>query len=322
MNFTHDSVNLVPMPMYHVGGLAWTLLSLHRGAPSIVVSDVVPAELVAIVQKFRVTHAFVVPTVLAGLVELPDLAAWDLSSLEGLAYGGSPIPLPLLRRLLQATDAGLYQVYGATEVSGVATVLDAADHRAPLDERHLRSAGRPLDGLEVAIVDPETGRRNAPSEVGEVHIRGDQIMAGYWRAPEATEAAVAPGGWFRTGDAGYLDDRGYLFVVDRVKDLIISGGENIYPAELERVLAEHPAVAEVAVIGVPDEKWGEVPKAVIVPVAGRTPETADVLRFCRDHLAAYKCPKSVDLVAALPRNGAGKIMKRDLRESYWRGRDT
>jgi hypothetical protein len=222
LNFTHDSVNLVPMPMYHVGGLAWTLLSLHRGAPLIIISDVVPAELVAIAAKFRVTHAFVVPTVLAGLVELPDLAAWDLSSLEGLAYGGAPIPLPLLRRLLQATDAGICQVYGATELSGVVTVLDAADHRDLLDERHLRSAGRPLDGLEVAIVDPETGHRNPPGEVGEVHVRGDQVMAGYWRAPEATAAAVAPGGWFRTGDAGYLDDRGYLFVVDRVKDLIIT----------------------------------------------------------------------------------------------------
>jgi acyl-CoA synthetase (AMP-forming)/AMP-acid ligase II len=319
IGLTHGSVDLVPMPLYHIAGLAWALLALHRGATLILVPDVVPAQLVDVIETFRVTHAFVVPTVLAGLVELPGFAERDLSSLQGLAYGGSPIPLPVLRRMLSMTDAGLYQVYGATEVSGVATVLDAADHRAPIDDRHLSSAGRPLAGIEVAIVDSTTGAAVTAGEVGEVRLRGEQVMAGYWRQPAATKAALLPDGWLRTGDAGYVDDTGYLFIVDRIKDMIISGGENIYAAEVERVLGEHPAVGEVAVIGVPDEKWGEVPKAVVVPAGARPPEADELLRFCRGHLAGYKCPKSVDLVSTLPRNGAGKILKRELREQYRRG---
>ncbi|GAA3042297.1 long-chain fatty acid--CoA ligase [Pseudonocardia yunnanensis] len=319
VGLTRTSVDLVPMPLYHVGGLAWALLALHRGATLILVPDVRPAQLVDMIETFRVTHAFVVPTVLAGLVELPDLAERDLSSLRGLTYGGSPMPLPLLRRLLAMTDAGLYQVYGATEVSGVATVLDSADHRAPIDDRHLSSAGRPLAGIEVAIEASTTGEAVPSGEVGEILLRGEQVMAGYWRQPAATKAALLPGGWLRTGDAGYLDDDGYLFVVDRIKDMIISGGENIYAAEVERVLGEHPSVDEVAVIGVPDEKWGEVPKAVVVPVGPRHPDAAELLRFCRGQLAGYKCPKSLDFASALPRNGAGKILKRALREQYRRG---
>ncbi|GAA1199138.1 long-chain-fatty-acid--CoA ligase [Pseudonocardia alaniniphila] len=319
IGLTRTSVNLVPMPMYHIGGLAWALLALHRGATLILVPDVVPAQLVDMIETFRVTHAFVVPTVLAALVELPDLAERDLSSLRGLAYGGSPIPLPVLRRLLATTDAGLYQVYGATEVSGVATVLDSTDHRAPIDDRHLSSAGRPLAGIEVAITAGATGEAVPAGEIGEILLRGEQVMAGYWKQPAATTDARLPGGWLRTGDVGYLDDDGYLFIVDRIKDMIISGGENIYAAEVERVLGEHPAVSEVAVIGVPDEKWGEVPKAVVVPVGPRHPDATELLRFCRGQLAGYKCPKSLDFASTLPRNGTGKILKRELREQYRRG---
>jgi acyl-CoA synthetase (AMP-forming)/AMP-acid ligase II len=316
IGLTHESVDLVPMPLYHVSGLSWVMLALHRGATLILVADAIPALLVDLVERFRVTHTFVVPTVLAGLASLPGISTRDLSSLESLAYGGAPIPLPLLRRLLAATDAELYQAYGATEVSGAATMLDPADHRDAVDARHLASAGRPLKGVELEIVDPDTGQARPPGGIGEVRLRSEQVMAGYWKQPAATRAALLPDGWLRTGDLGYVDEHGYLFLVDRLKDVIISGGENIYAAEVERVLAKHPAVREVAVIGVPDEKWGEIPKAVVIPSGPHHPDAGELLTFCRRRLAGYKCPKSIDFVNDFPRNGTGKILKRTLRERY------
>lgn len=313
IGLTRDSVNLAPMPLYHVGGMAWALQSLHRGATLILVRDVVPAELVDIAERHRVTHTFVVPAVLAGILQVPDLAARNLTSLRGLTYGAAPMPLPLLARVLASIDAGIFQVYGATEVSGAATALSAEDHRNPVKQQHLGSAGLPLPGIEVAIVDPDTGKHLPTGEVGEIQLRGEQVMSGYWHQPEATQAALLPEGWLRTGDAGYRDEHGYLFVVDRIGDLIISGGENIYPAELERVLSNHPAVAEVAVIGVPHDKWGEVPKAVIVPAGPTHPDPAELLTACRAQLASYKLPKLVEFVPELPRNATGKILKRNLR---------
>jgi acyl-CoA synthetase (AMP-forming)/AMP-acid ligase II len=309
-----ESVNLAPMPLYHVGGMAWALQAPHSGATLILMPDAAPAALMNIVEQFRVTHAFVVPTVLAALLRLPDLADADLGSLRGLTYGAAPMPRPLLQRVLSALDTDFYQVYGATEISGAATALGAEDHRAPIDDRHLESAGRPLPGVELAIADPETGDHLPAGAVGEVRLRGEQVMSEYWRRPEDTREAV-PDGWLRTGDAGYVDDHGYLFIVDRIKDMIISGGENIYPAEVERVLGDHPGVAEVAVIGVADEKWGETPKALVVPAAD-PPDLAELLAFCRARLASYKLPKSFEFVAELPRNGAGKVLKRDLRAKF------
>lgn len=316
IGLTRESVDLVPMPLCHVSGLSWAMLALHRGATLILVAEAVPAVLADLVERFGVTHTFVVPTVLAGLADLPGITTRDLSSLESLAYGGAPIPLPLLRRLLAATGAGLCQAYGATEVSGAATLLDPADHRDPVDARHLASAGRPLNGIDLEIVDPDTGEARPVGEIGEVRLRGEQVMAGYWKQPSATRAALLPDGWLRTGDLGYVDEHGYLFLIDRLKDMIISGGENIYAAEVERVLAEHPAVREVTVVGVPDEKWGEVPKAVVVPSGPHHPEVAELLTFCRGQLAGYKCPKSIDFVSDFPRNGNGKILKRTIRERY------
>jgi acyl-CoA synthetase (AMP-forming)/AMP-acid ligase II len=194
-------------------------------------------------------------------------------------------------------------------------VLGPDEHR---DQRraYLRaSAGRPMRGNEVRVVDPATGTDVTPGEVGEFWVRSEQVMAGYWNMPDATREAITPGGWLRTGDAGRIDDEGYLYIEDRVKDMIISGGENVYPAEVERVLGQHPDVAEVAVIGVPDEKWGETVKAVVVPADGAAPDEAALIAFTRARLAHYKCPTSVSMIPALPRNPTGKVLKHQLRSS-------
>jgi acyl-CoA synthetase (AMP-forming)/AMP-acid ligase II len=217
-------------------------------------------------------------------------------------------------------------VYGLTETTGAVTALMSEDHdpggpRADL----LRSAGKPWGDVEIRIVDADTGADLPPGEVGEIWIRTVQNMLGYWANPEATAAAFPEGkdengiGWFRSGDAGYVRD-GFVFIHDRVKDMIVSGGENIYPAEIENVLMAHPGIADVAVIGVPDDKWGETVKAIVVPAAGADPSDAEIIAFARERMAHYKCPTSVDRIPALPRNPSGKILKTELREPYWAGR--
>jgi acyl-CoA synthetase (AMP-forming)/AMP-acid ligase II len=225
------------------------------------------------------------------------------------------MPAPLMERTLDTVPTPLYSVYGMTEMSGVFCVLGPDEHRDP-ERKHLRaSAGRPLPMTTVRVVDPATGKDVEPGQVGEFWVRSDQAMGGYYNKPEATAEAFVDG-WLRTGDAGRIDAEGYLFLEDRVKDLIISGGENIYPAEVERVLVQHPDVAEAAVIGVPHEKWGETAKAVVVPAAGATPDAAELIAYTRDRLAHYKCPTSVELVDTLPLNPTGKVLKRELRARF------
>jgi long-chain acyl-CoA synthetase len=221
---------------------------------------------------------------------------------------------------MQTFRCPFIQVYGLTETTGAITQLPAEDHATEGPRaRLLRSAGKPFPWVELRIVEPG-GRACAPGEVGEVWTRSVQNFKGYWGRDDDTARTLDADGWLRTGDAGYLDQDGYLFLTDRVKDMIISGGENIYPAEVENALSDHPAVADVAVIGVPDERWGETVKAIVVPHAGATAEAADIMAFARERLAHFKCPTSVDFVAALPRNPSGKILKRELREPYWQGR--
>jgi acyl-CoA synthetase (AMP-forming)/AMP-acid ligase II len=316
-----SSIVVSPLPQFHVGGstLTW-LTDVYCGAQTILVRELVPSALLDLLERERSTHALAVPTVLAGLVDVPEASDRNLSRLRSLAYGGSPIPLPLLNRVLATfPSAGLIQVYGMTEMSGVVSTLSAAEHRDAEHAERLTSAGRPLAGVEIKIVDPLTEQDLPPRQTGEVRIRSEQRMLGYWANRDASESAFSADGWLKSGDAGYVDEDGFLYIRDRIKDLIISGGENIYPAEVERVLAAHPNVAEVAVIGIPDHKWGESVKAVVVPRWGATVELEDLIGFARQHLAGYKCPKSMDLVAALPRNAMGKLLKRDLREPYWTG---
>ena len=213
----------------------------------------------------------------------------------------------------------LVQLYGMTETAGAIVQLDAADHDPVGRPGLLRSCGRRYPWVEVRIVRPDGGEADE-GEVGELWVRSSQVMAGYWRQPEATADAITPSGWLKTGDAGYRDGSGYLYLYDRVRDMIVTGGENVFPAEVENVLMAHPGVLDVAVVGVPDEQWGEAVKAVVVP-AGDPPDVADLIALCRQHIAAYKCPRSVDFVDTLPRNASGKLLKREIRAPYWAGAD-
>jgi acyl-CoA synthetase (AMP-forming)/AMP-acid ligase II len=309
------TVNIVAMPLFHVGGTSWALGSMYAGGRTVIVREMVPSAMLDLVESEAATHAFFVPAVVQMLIADPDRARAALGSLQVLGYGGSPMPAPLMERTLDTVPTPLYSVYGMTEMSGVFCVLGPDEHRNP-ERKHLRaSAGRPLPMTMVRVVDPATGKDVEPGQVGEFWVRSDQAMGGYYNKPEATAEAFVDG-WLRTGDAGRIDAEGYLFLEDRVKDLIISGGENIYPAEVERVLVQHPDVAEAAVIGVPHEKWGETAKAVVVPAAGATPDAAELIAYTRDRLAHYKCPTSVELVDTLPLNPTGKVLKRELRARF------
>ncbi|VVJ19663.1 Long-chain-fatty-acid--CoA ligase (EC [Amycolatopsis camponoti] len=307
-------VNLVAMPLFHVGGSCYAVSGFLYGEPSFLTREPDAASLFAALRA-GITHAFLVPAVVAGIAQGGEAALTAFSRLKYLCYGASPMPLPLLRTVLAAwPDVRFAQVYGMTELSGAVTALDPEAHRDASRPERLASAGTALSGVDIRIVDPVTLEDSA---TGEVWIRTEQRMAGYLGKPEATAETIVDG-WVRTGDVGRLDDGGFLFLEDRVKDMIITGGENVYSPEVERVVAEFPGVAEVAVIGVPDDRWGEQVKAV---VAGEGLDADKLMEFCRERLAHFKCPRSVDVVAALPRNATGKILKRSLREPYWRDRD-
>ena len=306
--------NLVAMPMFHVAGSSYVQFGLHSGSASIITRDVDGMSLAGGILK-GANRTFLVPAVLAKVLESGDDAVKLFSALKTYAYGASPMPLPLLRAALKAwPNTDFIQAYGLTEVCGVVSRLMPEDHRGENEER-MTSAGKPVPGSEVRVVNPDTLEDAPAGEQGELWFRTKQLMKGYHNKPEATAEAITEDGWFRTGDIGRVDEEGYIFVEDRLKDMIITGGENVYSIEVERVLAEHPAVAEVAVIGVPDAKWGESVKAVVA-LDGEATE-AEIIAFAREQLAAYKCPKTVDIVDALPRNPTGKILKKDLRKPHW-----
>jgi long-chain acyl-CoA synthetase len=322
--FTTDSVNLAMMPMFHIAGAGWSMVGLVHGCRTVVLRDIDPAAVLAAIPAFGVTNAFMVPAVIQFLLATPGVETTDFSTLRALVYGASPITDRVLVTGMETFACEFIQVYGLTETSGAITQLDGTDHDPEGRPQLLRSCGRPYPWVEVRIVEPSTGRDVPVGEVGELWTRSRQNMAGYWQNPQATAEAVTPDGWFKTGDAGYTDAEGYLYLHDRVKDMIVSGGENVYPAEVENVVARHPGVADVAVIGVPDERWGEAVKAIVVPAPGTEagPATeADIIAFARDQLAGYKLPKSVDFAEVLPRNPSGKLLKRELREPYWAGVD-
>ena len=316
------SVNVVAMPLFHIGGSGWALCGMWNGAHSILFREFVPAEILDGLERHRVTNALFVPAMLQVLAGVPGAADRDYSQLRAIVYGASPITDEVLLRAMQTFRCPFIQVYGLTESTGAITELPAADHdpggpRARL----LRSAGKPYPWVELRIVDPDTGRDRPTGEVGELWTRSVQNMKGYWNRPDETARALAPGGWLRTGDAGFMDAEGYVFLTDRVKDMIVSGAENVYPAEVENALAGHPDIADVAVIGVPHERWGETVKAIVVRRSGSDPGAEEIIEYARARLAHYKCPTSVDWADALPRNPSGKILKRQLREPYWKGRD-
>ncbi len=308
---------LICMPLYHIGGSGYALAMFFTGAQLVVTREANPPEILQLIETRGITHAFFVPALLNFLLQQPSCSETDFSSLAAILYGASPIPEELLKRALETFGCDFIQAYGLTETTGAVVVLPAEDH-VPGNPR-LRACGLPVFGCSVKIVDGN-GDPCETGAVGEILIRGRMVMKGYWKRPEATAEAVQDG-WFHSGDAGYCDSDGYLYIHDRVKDMIVSGGENVYPAEVESVLYGHPDVEDVAVIGVPDDRWGEAVKAIVVLRDGAQTTDRDLMDACRRQIAGFKIPRSVDFVAELPRNPTGKVLKRELRKRYWQGHD-
>lgn len=312
LEFSDGDMNLVAMPLFHVGGICYALMGIHAGVPTIMTRDPRPEELVAAIDM-GATHAFLVPPVIAGFLNGGQRGIDAISRLRRLVYGAAPTPQPLLIQALTTwPELDLLQVYGQTELAGVAAVLTPADHRDKCRPDLLLSVGKPVAGCEIRIVDPDSGIGRGPGGGrGEILVRTAQRMTGYLNQPEATAEAVTADGWVRTGDVGRLEPDGYLSVDDRLKDMIITGGENVYGPEVERVLLEHPEITDAAVIGVPHEHWGEVVKALVIAKSRLSAD--EIISYCRIYLASYKCPKMIDFVETLPRNASGKILKRQLR---------
>ena len=311
--FDERSVSLTPLPMFHIGGIGWAYCGLWHGATTVLVRDFEPASVLDILERRRVTNAVLVPTMLQMLTAVPGAADRDYRALRSIAYGAAPITTPVLKATLRTFGCGLVGLYGLTESTGGVVALEPEDH----DREHLlRSAGRPYPWVELRIADPASGDPLGPHEVGEVWLRGPNVTPGYFNRAAETAAALTEDGWLRTGDGGYVDEDGYLFLTDRIKDMIVTGGENVYPVEVEEALAQHADVAEVAVIGVPHPHWGESVKALIVPRPGARTAPDELIAFARARLAGYKLPRSVDFVAELPRTPSGKVLKRELRQRY------
>ena len=314
-----DEVVMVAMPCAHIGGTGLGFMALAGGVCGCVMAEFTPDGVFDAIRDEGVTRFFAVPAALQMLVNHPRCAMTDFRRLKYIFYGAAPIPLALLRQCVQAFGCQFVQAYGMTETTGTVVALPPEDHD-PNGSPRMRAAGKPLPGVEVKVVGPD-GQPLPTGQVGEIVTRSSNNMLGYWKQPEATARTLTREGWVHTGDAGYLDADGYVYIHDRVKDMIISGGENVYPAEVENSIYGHPDVAEVAVIGVPDDTWGEAVKAVVVPRPGRQVEPASIIAWARERIAGFKVPKTVDVLPELPRNPTGKILRRALRAPYWGGRD-
>jgi acyl-CoA synthetase (AMP-forming)/AMP-acid ligase II len=304
-------------PMFHLADLAAWGAELLNGSRHVFVPSFEPVAVLKAMADNGVTDTLLVPVMVQLTIDHPDFSEYDVSSVHGIFYGASPMPQAILERAMKAfPNVSFTQGYGMTELSPIATLLGPADH----EKEHLRrAAGRAAPCIEVRIVDP-LDNEVARGEAGEIAVRGDNVMLGYWNKPEETAAAVRDG-WMHTGDGGYMDDEGYVFIVDRIKDMIVTGGENVYSAEVENAVTQHPAVAACAVIGVPDEEWGERVHAVVVLRPGAEATAEEIRAAAKTLIAGYKAPRSVEFVTELPVSGAGKVLKRELRKKHWDGAD-
>ncbi len=314
-----DDVNLYTFPLFHVAGYVMPTYNL-RSQPVVLLRAFDPPTLLENVQRYRVTNTAMAPTMLAMLLEDPKTDEYDLSSVRRFGYGASSMPAEVLRRArAKWPKIGFSTGFGMTELAGNVMYMGRADHERAADEglEILRSVGRQLPLSRVRVVDEQ--ENDCPPDVaGEIVIKGDQVLMGYWRNPEATETSFVDG-WFHSGDIGRWDKDGYLYIVDRKKDMILTGGENVYPREVEEVLFEHPAVLEAAVIGAPDPKWGEKVVAVICLREGASASEEALIGFCRERIASYKKPRHVVFIEAIPKNASGKVLKRELREAIASG---
>lgn len=316
INWSATDKSLLVIPFFHIGGLWWGIRGLASGAENILLPTFEGIEVLAAIEKYRITKVCLVPAMIQVLLLEAHCQQTDFSSLEYIVYGGSPIAESLLTAGMKTFNCHFVQIYGMTETGNCAVTLSADVHIADHPEK-LKSAGKPFPGVEVMVVNPQ-GEALGVGEIGEIWIKSPANMIGYWQLPEATATTLVDG-WIHTGDAGYLDVQGYVYICDRLKDMICYAGENVYPAEIENILYAHPAIAEVAVIGVPDQDWGESIKALVVLKPGLSATALDIISFVRGKLADFKLPRSVEFVASLPRTPSGKLQKSKLREKYWQG---
>lgn len=310
---------IIAMPYGHIGGVGVALGAVNSGQELIIHAEYDAGAVMDAIAAHRVRRLFLVPAAIGLMLQHPKATTADFSSIETLSYGASPIPLPLLQQAVDRMGCGFVQVYGMTETWGSIVALPPEDH-LPGREHKMSAAGKALPGVELKILDEE-GNELPAGTIGEVAIRSPNNTRGYWNKAEESAKALIGDGWLRTGDAGILDEEGYLYIQDRIKDMIITGAENVYPAEVESAIYGHPSVADVAVIGVPDPKWGEAVKAMVVLKPGAEADEAAIITHARERIAGFKCPKSVDFIDALPRNPSGKILRRTLREPFWAGLD-
>lgn len=318
MSIQKEDVTLDMMPLYHTGGHGVAQAHFYRGCTSVIMTGFNPRQALELVEKHRVTTMQVVPAMIVDMLNQPDLDSFDQSSLRMIFYASSPMPEALLRRAMARWGNKFFQAYGLTENGPVATVLTQADHHVDGEERltqKLKSCGLPSANCNTQVW-KDDGQEVQPGEIGEIVIKSEQVMKEYWGLPELTAQTIVKG-WLHTGDLATVDEDGYIYIVDRKKDMIISGGENVYPREVEEVIYRHPAVFECAVLGIPDFKWVEAVHAVVVLKQGEKLTADELISFCKNHLAGYKAPKSVDFVNSLPKNPSGKILKKELRNAYW-----
>jgi len=320
LGFQPEDKHVMIMPLFHIGGWSYFWTFFYIGAGNVIMTQRAydPAAVLKTLQDERATDIHIVPTHLVGMLSLPDAAAYDLTSVKRIYYAASPMPLELLKQGIKRFGPVFAQGYGQTESGPDITILPNEFHnvldKSPEEQKVLASCGQPCPGVHVKVVD-ENLDETPPHTVGDIAVKSKALMEGYWHLPEETARAVIDG-WLYTGDLGYYDEKGFIYIVDRKKDMIITGGENVYPREVEEVLYRHPAVLECAVIGVPDNKWVERVHALIVLKEGQQSTAGEITAFCKQYLAGYKTPRSVEFVDALPKSPQGKILKRELKDRY------
>lgn len=313
--------DLVCAPLFHIGGAGSVLIATYCGTEIILHTAFDPTRVIDDIENLPINSIFMVPAMIMAVLSLPDIEKRDFSGLKTIYYGASPISEAVLRQAMDIFGCDFLQMYGMTETTGTVVNLTPADHMRALagEPGLLLSCGRPSVGAEIRIMDLD-GREVATGEVGELWVMSDTNMQSYYNMPSETAKNLTDG-WVHTGDAGYVDAEGYIYLKDRMKDMVVSGGENIYPVEVENALAHHPVIADVAVIGVPDTQFGEALLAFVVLKPGGSLELEEMIEFCRDKIAGYKIPRQLELIQDMPRNPSGKILKKELRKPFWEGID-